>query len=150
MRSIIEIKKMYEKFFTADGISKNEITKKEEELGITLPNDFKEITSFFSGGSIGPIEIYDFCYENELNIWKETERIRKAVDLELECIVLAEPPESIIIMHTEKKPAIIWCDASDIYNIKTGKFDVEPEIWENFSDFFYDILMEEVELRDEE
>lgn len=139
---------MYEKLFTVDGISMNEIIKKEEKLGITLPKDFKAISSFFSGGSIGPIEIFDFCHENELNIWRETERIRKAVDLETECIVLAEPPESIIIMQTEKKPAIIWCDASDIYNIKTGKFDVEPETWENFSDFFYDMLIEEFELEE--
>lgn len=58
-------------------------------------------------------------------------------------IVLAEPPESIILMDVEHKPSIIWCDAFDIYNLETKKYTNKPCIWEDYSDFLGELISDE-------
>lgn len=58
--------------------------------------------------------------------------------------VLAEPPESIVVMDIKNIPAIIWFDLIDIENIGNNYLS-QTDTWENFSDLFYDMLLEEVE-----
>lgn len=60
-------------------------------------------------------------------------------------IVLAEPPESLIVMDTENTPSIIWCDATDAERIADMSFISEPETWDNYLEFFIKLLEDEEE-----
>lgn len=126
-------------------LSEKEVNNIEKRLGVFLPNDFKEIASYFSGGRVGIIEFYDFKDNNDINIIDGTLRLRESIHLPERYIVLAEPPESIVVMDIKSKPSIIWCDAIDIENIESESCTNQPDVWESFSDFFYDMLLEELE-----
>lgn len=143
MKKLSELKTKYLEVFPEDGLSQNELNAIEEKLCITLPDDFKEISKYFSGGSVGIIEFYDFKDNNDINIVNETLRLRESIKLPEQYIVLAEPPESIVIMDIKNIPAIIWCDSLDIENIKSHKYMSQPDVWESFSDFFNDMLLSE-------
>lgn len=143
MRDIMELKKIYFKLAKEDGIDNQEIENIENILEITLPDDFKEISRFFNGGCLGIVDNYSFSQGEWNNIIDETKRLRAAVNLPQKFIVLAEPPESIIVMNVEDIPSIIWCDATDIHNLETKSYMSNPTIWRNYSDFFGDMLSDE-------
>ncbi|MDE5780456.1 MAG: SMI1/KNR4 family protein [Lachnospiraceae bacterium] len=114
MKSLSELKMKYLEMFSEDALNQDELNTIEKRLGVTLPDDFKEISKYFSGGSVGIIEFYDFKDNNEINIIAETLRLRESIQLSEQYIVLAEPPESIVVMDIKNVPAIIWCDSIDI------------------------------------
>lgn len=143
MTDIMELKKRYLKLANDKGIDDQEIEDIEEILQITLPDEFKEICRFFNGGCLGIIDNYSFKQGNWNNIIDETTRLRVEVNLPPRFIVLAEPPESIIVMNVEETPSIIWCDATDIYNLETKSYTSNPTIWRDYSDFFGEMLSDE-------
>lgn len=145
MRNLSELKLKYLEVFPEDALNQDELNAIEKRLGVTLPNDFKEISKYFSGGSVGIIEFYDFKDNNDINIVDETLRLRESMQLPEQYIVLAEPPESIVVMDIKNVPTIIWCDSIDIENIESNNYSSQPDTWESFSDLFYDMLLEEVE-----
>ncbi|MBD5134349.1 MAG: SMI1/KNR4 family protein [Lachnospiraceae bacterium] len=145
MKSLSELKMKYLEMFSEDALNQEELNTIEKRLGVTLPDDFKEISKYFSGGSVGIIEFYDFKDNNEINIIDETLRLRESIQLSEQYIVLAEPPESIVVMDIKNVPAIIWCDSIDIENIESNNYSSQPDTWESFCDFFYNMLLEEVE-----
>ena len=53
-----------------------------------------------------------------LDIIDETIRLREAVNLPMRFIVLAEPPESLIVLDTKNIPSVIWFDTVDISRIE--------------------------------
>lgn len=143
MLDILKLKKRYLKFAEEDGIEEQEIENVEHILGLTLPNDFKEISRFFCGGCLGIVENYRFTQGKWNNIIDETKRLREEVNLPLKFVVLAEPSESLIVMDVEDKPSIIWCDSIDVYNLGTKSYARSPDTWENYSDFFSELLSDE-------
>lgn len=145
LMNLLELKNKYLEIFQEDALNLEELGNIETKLGVTMPDDFKEITKFFSGGSVGIIEFYDFKIDNDINIIDETLRLREEINLPKQYIVLAEPPESIVIIDTKNTPAIIWCDAIDVENIASNNYSTQPDIWDNFSEFFYEMLLEEFE-----
>ena len=145
MKDINEIKLKYLEIFPDDGLIEKEIEIIEESLKVNLPNDFRIISQFFSGGNLGIIDFFDFKRNNPLNIIDETIRLRETLHLPNQFIILAEPSESIVILDLYKRPSIIWCDAVEINKINERDFDNPPDVWECFSDLFYDMLMEEIE-----
>lgn len=145
MKNLSELKMKYLGVFPEDSLNQDELNAIEKRLGVTLPSDFKEISKYFSGGSVGLIEFYDFKDNNDINIVDETLRLRESIHLPEQYIVLAEPPESIVLMDIKNIPAIIWCDSIDVENINSNDYSSQPDTWESFSDLFYDMLLEEIE-----
>lgn len=143
MLDIKFLEKEYLKFGEKNGIDDTILKKIEDTLKISLPSDFKQISKFFSGGDLGAIYNYDFEPGEWDNIVGETIKLRSLVRLPKNFVVLAEPPESIILMDVINNPTIIWCDALDIYNIKNKKCMNKPYLWENYSDFFYELILDE-------
>lgn len=139
----MELKKRYLELKKENGVDNQAIERIEKNLGITLPNDFKEISLFYNGGSLGAVDNYSFDQGKWDNIIDETKRLRAIVNLPKKFIVLAEPPESIIVMNTEDEPSIIWCDSTDIYNLKTKSYVGNPDAWSDYSDFFDELLLDE-------
>lgn len=143
MLDIMELKKRYLNLAKEYGINSQEIENIENILEVTLPDDFKQISRFFSGGCLGVVDHYSFNQGNWNNIIDETKRLRATVNLSQNFIVLAEPPESIIVMNLENKPSIIWCNSTDIYNLDTKSYTSNPTVWRDYSDFFSTLLSDE-------
>lgn len=139
----MELKKKYLNLAKEYGINSQEIENIENILEVTLPDDFKQISRFFSGGCLGVVDQYSFNQGNWNNIIDETKRLRATVNLSQNFIVLAEPPESIIVMNLENKPSIIWCNSTDIYNLDTKSYTSNPTVWRDYSDFFSTLLSDE-------
>ncbi|MEQ6358042.1 MULTISPECIES: SMI1/KNR4 family protein [Lysinibacillus] len=147
MNDMNELLNKYRALYDIDGISKDYLDKIEYDLQIKLPNDFREVSSFYSGGDVGGKNIHSFLFSDSTNLIGETLRIREAVGLPSRFVVIAEQDESIIVMDTENKPSIIWLDSVEITKLEEQDFISEPDVWENFSDFFNHILDDEEEER---
>ncbi len=143
MLKVSKLKERYLKIAKEDGINEQELKSIEYVLGLTLPEDFKKISQFFSGGCLGTVENYSFIQGKWNNIVDETKRLRETVKLPSKFIVLAEPPESLIVMDVESKPSIIWCDSIDVYSLENKSYIRNPDIWENYMDFFEELLSDE-------
>lgn len=115
----------------------------EQRLGVRLPDDFKELGQFFSGGSLGVLEFFDFKKSNALNIIDERIRLRKEMQLPIRYIFLAEPPEGIVLLDVYSSPSIIWCDANDISHINEEDFVNHADTWECFNELIWEMLAEE-------
>jgi hypothetical protein len=142
-----ELKNKYLSLYDSDGISKEQLDWIEHELQIRLPNDFREITGYYGGGSIGYKDIHAFSVSCPDNLVSETLKIRSAVKMPNRFIVIGEQSESIIIMDTENKPSILHIDSVEISKLEKQDFISEPDVWMNFSDFFAELLDEEIEER---
>ena len=144
MANIQEIKEKYINLFSNEGIDESVLKKIEEILEIKLPKDFCQMASFYSGGLLGGISNFAIAYEKITpNIVEETLRLRESINLPMRFIVLAEPPESLIVMDTENKPSVIWCDATDVEKISDMSFMTEPETWDTYLQFFRTLLEDE-------
>ena len=118
MIDIKSLKKRYEDIYGIEVCAVEVMGSIEKELDIKLPNDFKEIASFYSGGLVGGISHYDIAVsEGTSTMVQETLRIRKAAGVNNNFVVLAEPSGSLIVMNVSGVPGVLWCDANDAENI---------------------------------
>lgn len=146
MEMFEELKSRYLNYYPHDGVSEKDIKEIEAILGVKLPNDFSAIALFYSGGFIGGISVLSFSRrDSSQNIIDETIRLRDTIKLPERFIVLAEPPESLIVLDTENQPSIIWCDAVEVSRLKDMRFISKPDVWNSFSDFFAKLLKDEGE-----
>ena len=144
MADINILKERYELIFGAEPSGDRVISKIEDQLGITLPSDFKAISKFYSGGLIGQISHHEIaCDGAATNIVKETLRLRNAIGLKKNFVVLAEPSESLIVLNLLDQPSVIWCDAIDVANLDSMEFNSQPDTWNSYSDFIECLLDEE-------
>jgi hypothetical protein len=124
------------------------ISKIVTELGLTLPHDFLEISRFFDGSGINVLPLFSLSGTSpKLNPVNETLRLRQAVNLPVQWLVLGEPPESLLLMDCASDGRVIWIDAIDVGRIIDEDFKGEPTTWNSFSDFFEYLLDEEEEDR---
>jgi len=150
MDTIQELRTRYERLLAIDGIAsegidKEKINEIQTRLKVNLPNDFCEIASFCNGGLFR-----DYSYANFngcTNIIDETIKLRRAVNLPLRFVVLAEPDESLIVMDTENTPSIIWCDATEVSKLDTNTFISKPDEWSTYAEFFAYLIEDEEEER---
>jgi hypothetical protein len=146
MTDIQELKKRYENLFPIEGVEDHILVKIEKMLNIELPDDFRKIASFYSGGLLGGISHFAIAFEGITpNIVEETARLRAAINLPSRFMVLAEPSESLIVMDTKakNKSSVIWCDATDVIRLDDTSFISTPETWDTYSEFFATLLEDE-------
>jgi hypothetical protein len=151
--TIDELRRKYISFFGPEPTETGELERIENRLGIVLPLDFAEISTFYSGGMVGGMNLFDFPVGDPgHNITCATERFRRAVGLPRSFVVLAELGESFIVLNTNPKagePSVIWCDNEDVYRLDTLEELREPSTWTSYAQFFQYLLDEEQLDRDE-
>lgn len=144
MANIEELKRRYTSIFGEEGCDIGTLKDIERELDVELPLDFVEIATFYSGGYLGGISHHEIASKSvSTNIVEETLRIRESVGLNPNFVVIAEPPESIIVLQVSSAPEVIWCDAVEAKNLNSRKFENDPITWNMYSDFFEYLLDEE-------
>lgn len=144
MKSIPSIRERYDLLFTDDVIAPQAVARIEQQLQLQLPDDFKEIASFYNGGLLGGISIFSYN-DHHPNLIEETLRLRKDIQLPHSFLFLAEPAESMIVLDTAQTPAVIWCDSIDAHQLHNRSFQIAPDTWNTFSDFFEYLLTQEEE-----
>ena len=81
---------------------------------------------------------------------EETIRLHKTAGIPRSMLVLAEPPESLIVLatnHSRAQPAVIWLDSSDVSNLNKLESLRDAQVWSSYTDFFDYLLDREVEER---
>ncbi|WP_424236963.1 SMI1/KNR4 family protein [Bhargavaea ginsengi] len=140
--------KRYRALYPLEGTSGIELKNIENNLDIKLPDDFKEIAQFYSGGLLGGISHFSISDEDDPTIAGETLRLRQQIGLPRKYVVLAEPPSSLIVMDTAGTPAVIWVDATDAEHLGKRALAIPPDEWATYRDFFEALLDEEEEERE--
>jgi hypothetical protein len=149
--TIDDLKSRYTGFFGSDPAKNGELNSIEGELGIQLPPDFREISRFYSGGILGGISHNAIAMRGPgANITDETKRLRETVGLPHSMVVLAEPPESLIVMNTKptaEMPSVIWLDAFDVAKLRSPVDLHNPQTWPTYTDVFNYLLENEADER---
>jgi len=146
MDTVQELRQKYERLLPVDGIDQEAIKGIQATLNICLPEDFRKIASFYSGGFLGGISNYSFTNSgNSINMIDETIRLRNSINLPLRFVVLAEPAESLIVMDTQNTPSVIWCDAVEVSKLDDKSFLSKPDEWNTYAEFFAQLLEDEEE-----
>jgi len=146
----MELKEKYIRLFGSEGVTSGVIEEIQEQLGVNLPDDFKVIATFYRGGVLGGISHHAIAVGGPAsNIVDETKRLRKKIGLNQTFVVLAEPPNSLIVLDTEPSdgPAVVWCDAQDVVRLDTRDFYMPPDTWDSYYDFFAYLVNEEEDER---
>ncbi|KZE38945.1 hypothetical protein AV656_08580 [Bhargavaea cecembensis] len=142
------LKQRYINLYPDEGTSDRELEEIEKTLNIRLPITFREISAYYNGGLLGGISHFSIPDDRKPNVKDETLRLRKTVGLPSRFVVLAEPPESLIVMDTSGTPEVIWLDAMDVTNLAGRTFTSPPDVWETYGEFFETLLAEEEEERE--
>jgi hypothetical protein len=152
-----ELKDRYLQLFPEKGISNFKITKIEKRLSIKIPQDLKEILTYYAGYSdIASLSLFSFL-EDEIgwNVCDKTEEFRKLIKLPNKYLVLKEGDESFIVLETkndqEDLAPIYWIGISDVQNLIEEKPLLDnPTIFQTFAEFFEYLLEEEEKMRNGE
>jgi hypothetical protein len=116
----------------------------ESRLGLALPADFRRIAEFFDGSGINTLPLYSIdAGGDSWSIVEQTLRLRTAISLPKPFVVLAEPPESLIVMNCAEGGRVLWIDASDAGRLATSDTLRKPDEWPSFAEFFAHLLDEE-------
>jgi hypothetical protein len=144
-----ELKRRYEALYGCEPAPPNVIEELEFRLKVRLPNDFKAIATFFAGGYVGGKSLHSISSTGSgTSIVSETERLRKAINLPEQMVVLAEPAASLIVMECQGSGRVLWIDAPDAPRLSDLSSLRSPQIWESYSSFFEELVGEEEGERD--
>lgn len=144
MSSIEELRSRYIALAGARPASIELLDGIEQQLQVKLPSDFREICDFFDGGGMDVLPLFSLAGNApQLNPLHETLRCRETIGIPSNFLVLAEPPESLVILDCFGEGRVLWVDAVDASRIVTGKFTSKPNIWPSFANFFSYLLDEE-------
>jgi hypothetical protein len=144
---INELKQRYVELFSNEGVDTQTLVNIQKRLDVLFPIDFIEIAKFYSGGILGGISHFSIAMTGPAdNIVNETIRLRSSTGLPSRYVVIAEPPESLIVLDTFANggPSVIWLDSTDIGNIKKGNSLSSPTLWKTYSEFFEYLINEEI------
>jgi len=148
---IDDLEKRYTALYGPEPTAAGAVEEIERALSLKLPNDFRDISRFYAGGIIGGISLNAIsAFGPATNIVEETIRLRTAVGLPQDMLVLGELSESIIVMGTDRRndsPVVIWCDSTDVRNLTDLKNLRSPHTWNSYSDFFDFVLREDEDER---
>jgi hypothetical protein len=127
-----------------------ELTRIEERLGVVLPRDLKQIaTTAYAGAMLACVDMYATSAESTgWSIVDATLALRDSVGLPNRYVVLAEPPESVILLETrseEGEPApVLWLDIADAHRLLTGEaVEGEGHQFPTYADFFAYLLQQD-------
>lgn len=113
----------------------------EQALGLVLPLDLQRISSFYRGGLLGGFSHHEIGDQGSAdNVVAETRRLRASAGLPREFLVLAEPPESLIVLRTMADAAadtpVIWCSAVDVARLAGMQLVADHDEWPSYAAFF--------------
>ena len=148
MADIYALKNRYVAINGARPTSEEILSSIESKLGLNIPPEFRDIAKIFDGSGFTVMSLHSLAGNAPtMNPIHETLRLRKAIGLPLNWLVLGEPPESLLLMDCANLGKVLWIDAIDATRIASNSFSKQPDSWTSFGDFFEYLLNEEEEDR---
>lgn len=144
MDTIESIRARYSKIAGIRPASDRLLRDIEKKLTLVLPKEFCQICEFFDGSGLNAVPLFSLgANKSTLDPLAETQRLRVKTDLPEKYLVLAEPPESLIVMECVGSGRVLWLDAIDVGRLRWESFSRSPDIWPSFIEFFSYLLDEE-------
>jgi len=150
-----ELVQRYLQFADADPVTPAQLGHLEAQLNVVLPEDLKLIASVYSGGrQIGGLSIEKILADEPYgDVASCTHALRRSIQLPDRYLVLAEPPESLVVFETKAQATIetpvIWLASYDVDRLRTGEPLRDADLFESYSEFFAFLLDRELEERDD-
>lgn len=150
-KNIENLSKRYCAIFGSEPVDKAEIHKIESSLGLLLPDDFNEISNFYSGGLLGNVSFFTINADpyDDFGLVNRTLYYRTC-DLKLphKYVALSENEVSFVVLETQenvhRNARVIECSISDAYCLSSGlQMQDDPTIYDNFSIYFESLLKKE-------
>ncbi|RMH87351.1 hypothetical protein EBB59_13180 [Lysobacter pythonis] len=142
MFEINQLQSIYERLNGLRPADESYLRSLEDELGISLPQDFLSAAEFFDGSGIAVLPLHAIAWSPAMNVLNETKRLRGSVGLPEKFLVLGEPSESLLVLDCSNGQ-VIWCDAVDASRLGKEPLAREPENWDSYGDFLAYLLGEE-------
>lgn len=141
-----QLKQKYLKLYPTHGVSINDLLEIEHKLDVKLPNEFKEIASYYDGYYDIAFKSF-FSFSPQIEGWNIADKTNfyRGCDLKLpkKFVALYEGEEDITVLDTTVGK-VYWLGTSDIYNLADGSPLLDnPTIFPSFTDFFEYLLDEE-------
>jgi len=134
---IEDLRKRLESLSGIHKLHADDVSLLENKLDLVLPNDFKRVSVVCDGAWIG---LYDVKTDSPaFSILTETLRLREAIKLPTNFVVLAEPAGSLIILDCNTGK-VIWLDDIDALNLTDIPNLHNPDVWNDYITFFSDWL----------
>lgn len=138
-----ELQKKYKEHFqNSSGVPDQDIEELEQYLGSNLPEDFKKITKWYSGGLIGNYSIFNINTDpdDEYSLLYNTLFFRKELKLPNSFIVLYYEYGAILLCLDNifyEKGTILHVDNMDLVLLCNKDYLLKPlKTWKNFTAFF--------------
>ena len=139
----------YTRIYKAEPEKNGSFDAIEAELDVRLPQDMREIGSFYSGGIVGPIEHLSFRRGKGANVLDVTASYRDKLGLPDGYVILSAPPGSIIVLETDRAQPdasrVLWLDDEDAFRLARNE-PMQYEVTE-FPDYatFFEFMVAEAE-----
>lgn len=147
---IAKLKTHYESLFPEDkGVSQEELDSIEKKLEVTLPRDFRDIASFYSGGMIGGQSIYTITSDpnNEYGISNRTIVFREAINLPQKILPLYFEYGFIYMDlddHSKNYKKVIYCATEEAQSLCESAYPQNVyRVYSSFTDFFEYLIEQE-------
>lgn len=98
--------------------------------------------AFYSGGSLGDMDIFSFTRDASPNIIDETLRLRAQIGLPPHYIFLAEDPAGIVLLDARNNQ-VNWLGSAEVQQFIKGHAVRDIDQWDDFVHFFKNLLAEQ-------
>lgn len=140
------LKSQYTNLYPQDPVSTVTTAAMEKCLSITLPDDLKAISRFYSGGLLGGISHFEIAGASRAdNVVEKTLEWRVSLCLPQAYIAIAEPAGSLIVLDVLKNN-VLWLASVDAVRLGAGEsFMSDFDCFESYKSFFAFLLKREIE-----
>lgn len=129
-------------FGSPEGCSIEQIDSIETILDISIQGSLRRVLEFYSGGSVGYIDIFSFTRDYFPNVIDETVRLRNEINLPHNYIFIAEHSDSLVLIDS-KTNEVFWFSSIEIKNFIEQGFVEDMDKWDDFIYFFDELLNNE-------
>ena len=119
----------------------------ERELGFALPEAFRRVSTVYSGGLLGEMDVFSFHPAAPApTVGSCTNYLRERGLIAPKDVVLAEPPESLVVWRdADIDGVVLWLGAHDVERVLAlGEEPIsDVDEWPSFGWFLESCLLEE-------
>lgn len=147
---LLKLRNKYQKLFPDEiGVTYLELNDIENKIDIKLPEDFREIASFYKGGIIGGYSLYTVTsdIENEYGIINRTQALRETINLPKEYLPLY-CEYGLIYLDLDNGSSnfgkVIYCDNEEAQSLYNQAYPKNPYwVFPSYLHFFEFLVKEE-------
>lgn len=151
--SIKELRNRYVDLYGEDGVSGEVLDAIEGRLGIILPPAFREVSSFFAGGTIGVRSVLTVSDDpaDEWGMVGRTLQMRRAAALPTGILVVTWEAENAVVLDTVgvNSGQLYWLDFQNLAAWLEGADlnSLPKSVYASYADFVAELVSQEEEIR---